>query len=69
METPTGAKIYKLPMLRDIATKDLTQIKQGCVLSEETEINNKWKVYFERLLNEEKERSIFELGNQNGRKH
>ncbi|XP_063595885.1 uncharacterized protein LOC134772741 [Penaeus indicus] len=49
---------------RNRATKDFTQIKQikdgeGRVLSDENEIRNRWKVYFEKLLNEENERRVF----------
>ncbi|XP_063588916.1 uncharacterized protein LOC134766090 [Penaeus indicus] len=32
---------------------------EGRVLSDENEIRNRWKVYFEKLLNEENERRVF----------
>ncbi|XP_022248506.1 uncharacterized protein LOC111087152 [Limulus polyphemus] len=68
LETPVGVKkTYKLAKRRNKANKDLTQIKQikdeeGCVLSDETEIKNSWRVYFEKLLNEENERRVFVEG-------
>ena len=73
LETPSGEKkIYKLAKRRNKATKDLTQIKQikdeeGRILSEETDIKNRWKVYFEKLLNEENERRFFGEGVANER--
>ncbi|XP_013774375.1 uncharacterized protein LOC106459310 [Limulus polyphemus] len=71
LETPVGVKkIYKLAKRRNKANKDLAQIKQikdeeGCVLSDETEIKNRWRVYFEKLLNEENERRVFGEGAAN----
>jgi hypothetical protein len=55
--------MYRLAKSSNKATKDLTQIKQikneeGCILSEETDIKNKWKNNFEKLLNEENERAF-----------
>ena len=73
METAEGQKgIYRLAESRNRATKDLTQIKQmknaeGFVLREESEIRNRWKVYFEKLLNEENERRYIEEGTENER--
>ena len=73
LETAEGQKgIYRLAKSRNRATKDLTQIKQmknaeGFVLREESEIRNRWKVYFEKLLNEENERRYIEEGTENER--
>ncbi|XP_063600739.1 uncharacterized protein LOC134776918 [Penaeus indicus] len=66
LETTEGQKkIYLLAKRRNRATNDFTQIKQikdgeGRVLSDENEIRNRWKVYFEKLLNEENERDFGE---------
>jgi len=65
LETWEGVKkTYSLAKRRNKATKDLTQIKQirsetGEVLSNEQEIKARWKIYFERLLNEENGRRVF----------
>ena len=71
METPEGEKkLFKLAKKRDKASKDLTQIKQmkddqGVVLTEKDHIVERWKTYFEKLLNEENPRSLFGDGQQN----
>ena len=73
LETRNGQKkIYRLAKRRNKATKDFTQIKQikdgdGCVLSDEKEIKERWKAYFEKLLNEENERKVFGEGTRNER--
>ncbi|KAK3894199.1 hypothetical protein Pcinc_002033 [Petrolisthes cinctipes] len=73
LETTEGQKkIYRMAKMRNKATKDFTQIKQikhedGRVLSNEREIQNRWKVYFEKLLNEENERRVFGEGTVNVR--
>ena len=71
LETPEGEKkLFKLAKKRDKASKDLTQIKQmkneqGEVLTEKDKITNRWKTYFEKLLNEENPRSVRGDGWQN----
>ena len=65
-------KTYSLAKRRNKVTKDLTQIKQirsetGEVLSNEQEIKARWKIYFERLLNEENGRRVFGEGTANER--
>jgi len=73
LETWEGVKkTYSLAKRRNKATKDLTQIKQirsetGEVLSNEQEIKARWKIYFERLLNEENGRRVFGEGTANER--
>ena len=63
-------KIYSLAKRRNKATKDLTKIKQiksetGEVLSNEQYIKAQWKIYFEKLLNEENRRRVFGEGAAN----
>ena len=71
METLEGEKkLLKLAKKRDKVAKDLTQIKQmknehGEVLTETEKINERWKKYFEKLLNEENPRSLMGNGTQN----
>lgn len=71
LETPEGEKkLFKLAKKRDKASKDLTQIKQmkneqGEVLTENEMITERWKTYFEKLLNEENPRSVVGDGNPN----
>ena len=71
LETTEGQKkIYGLAKRRNRAIKVFTQIKQikdgeGHILSDENEIKNRWRGYFEKLLNEENERSIFGEGTAN----
>ncbi|XP_063600551.1 uncharacterized protein LOC134776734 [Penaeus indicus] len=73
LETTEGQKnIYLLAKRRNRATKDFTQIKQvkdgeGRLLSDENEIRNRWKVYFEKLLNEENEKRVLGEGTSNER--
>ena len=68
LETAEGEKkILRIAKARDTASKDLTQIRQikdghGIVLAEENEIKRRWETYFERLLNEENPRMVFEDG-------
>ena len=50
-------KIFRIAKACNKATKDLNQIKQmkdqeGSVLTDENQIRERWKVYFETLLNE-----------------
>ena len=69
LETSEGPKsIYRIVKSRDRATKDLTHIRQirdrnGRILSKEESIRERWKEYFEKLLNEENPRRITEDGN------
>ena len=71
IETPGGEKtIFRIAKARDKEKKDFTQIKQmksqdGDVLSDEKEIKERWRSYFEKLLNEETPRTFFEVGAQN----
>ena len=68
LETPEGEKkILRIAKARDAASKDLSQIRQikdnnGVVLAEDDEIKSRWRSYFERLLNEENPRVVFEDG-------
>ena len=71
LETPEGEKkILRIAKARDAASKDLTQVRQikdnqGVILAEEGEIKSRWEAYFERLLNEENPRTVFEDGHPN----
>ncbi|KAL1454893.1 hypothetical protein WDU94_009023 [Cyamophila willieti] len=62
LETPEGEKnLYRLAKERNRATKDFTHImqiksKDGVVLKGEEDIKNRWKEYFNTLLNEENPR-------------
>ena len=63
-------KIFRIAKACDKATKDLTQIKQmkdqeGSVLTDENQIRERWKVYFETLLNEENPRIVTGDGTPN----
>ncbi|XP_068241074.1 uncharacterized protein [Palaemon carinicauda] len=65
--TEVEKKISRIAKARDAASKDLTQIRQikdsnGIVLEEENEIKRRWQTYFEGLLNEESQRTVFEIG-------
>ncbi len=71
LETPEGQrKIFRMAKARNKATKDFTCIRQmkdegGTVLSEGGKIKDRWKRYFEKLLNEENPRVVFENGTEN----
>ena len=71
LETPEGErKIHRIAKSRDKATKDYTHIKQvkdenGVVLCSQDKIKMRWEKYYEKLLNEENPRMIFEDGVQN----
>ena len=71
LETPEGEKkILEIAKARNSASKDFTQVKRikdenGIVLADEEEIKSRWKTYFERLLNEENPRTVFEDGHAN----
>ena len=71
LETPEGEKkILRIAKARDAASKDLTQVRQikdnqGVILAEEGEIKSRWEAYFERLLNEENPKTVFENGHPN----
>ena len=73
METPEGQRnIYRIAKARNKATKDLTHIIQikdrnGKILTKEEEIKNRWREYFDKLLNEENPRSVRENGIANER--
>ena len=63
-------KIFRIAKACDKATKDLTQIKQmkdqeGSVLMDENQIRERWKGYFETLLNEENPRMVTGDGTPN----
>ncbi|XP_008486018.1 craniofacial development protein 2-like, partial [Diaphorina citri] len=63
-------KLLRIAKARDRASKDVTVIKQvkdneGRVLQEHDQIRDRWKQYFENLLNEENPREIFENGEAN----
>ena len=68
LETPEGErKIFRIAMARDKATKDFSHMKQiknehGVVLRDLDMIIGRWKGYFDKLLNEENPRSIFDDG-------
>ncbi|KAI5724883.1 hypothetical protein M8J77_008337 [Diaphorina citri] len=64
-------KLLRIAKARDRASKDVTVVKQvkdneGRVLQEHDQIRDRWKQYFENLLNEENPREIFENGEANG---
>ncbi|KAI5726127.1 hypothetical protein M8J77_024147 [Diaphorina citri] len=63
-------KLFRIAKERDKASKDFNHIRQikdeqGVVLREEREIKERWKTYFEKLLNEENPRNVFEEGTPN----
>ena len=68
LETPEGEiKIFRTMNARDKATKDFSHMKQikmehGEVLRDLDMIIRRWKGYFDKLLNEENTRSIFDDG-------
>ena len=59
LETVGGQKkIYRIAKYRNKATKDISHVKQmkdgsGAVLRDEERVTERWKDYFENLLNEE----------------
>ncbi|KAI5735640.1 hypothetical protein M8J77_020866 [Diaphorina citri] len=60
-------KLLRIAKEKDRASKDFTHIKQikserGMVIRKEEDIKYRWREYFEKLLNEENHRSIFEDG-------
>ena len=67
-ETPEGErKIFRIAKARDKASKDFSHMKQiknehGVVLRDLGMIIGRWKGYFDKLLNEENPRSIFDDG-------
>ena len=71
LETPEGEReIHRIAKSRNKATKDYTHIKQikdenGLVLCSQEKIKMRWEKYYEKLLNEENPRVIFEDGSQN----
>ena len=68
LETPEGErKIFRIAKARYKATKDFSHMKQikneyGVVLRDLDMIIGRWKGYFDKLLNEENLRSIFDDG-------
>lgn len=66
LETPEGEKkIYRIAKARDLASKDLTHIRQvkncdGLVLRDENAVKTRWREYFNTLLNEENPREAVE---------
>ena len=71
LETMEGeGKIYRIAKAHSKATKDLAQIRQfkdgdGVVIWELEKIKDRWKGYFEMLLDEDNPRTVFEDGVQN----
>ena len=65
LETREGQKkIFKIAKARNKTTKDITHIKQikneeGEVMCSSSDIQSRWKQYFERLLNEENQRTLY----------
>ncbi|XP_075976493.1 uncharacterized protein LOC142976811 [Anticarsia gemmatalis] len=59
LETPQGQKqLYRLAKAREINGRDITKIKcikdeSGKVLTADEDIKGRWKMYFEKLMNEE----------------
>ena len=72
LETPEGERrIFRIAKARDKATKDFSHMKQiknehGVVLRDLDMIIGRWRGCFDRLLNEENPRSIFDDGVPNG---
>ena len=68
LATPEGeTKIFRLAKARDKASKDFPHMKQtknehGVILRDLDMIIGRWKGYFDKLLNEENPRSIFDDG-------
>ena len=68
LETPEGErKIFRIAKARDKASKDFSHMKQiknehGVILRDLDMIIGRWKGYFDKLLNEENPRSIFDEG-------
>ena len=68
LETPEGErKIFRIAKARDKASKDFSHMKQiknehGVILRDLDMIIGRWKGYFDKLLNEENPRSIFDDG-------
>ena len=71
LETPEGErKIFRIAKAWYKSTKDYTQIKQikdknGMVMSDPDKIKERWKEYYEKLLNEENLRAVYGDGLQN----
>ncbi|KAJ8717472.1 hypothetical protein PYW08_005871 [Mythimna loreyi] len=59
LDSPAGQKeLYRLTRVRERKAKDVCQVRcvrneAGMVLSNDEEIKDRWKDYFERLINEE----------------
>ena len=68
LETPEGErKLFRIAKARDKASKDFSHMKQiknehGVILRNLDMIIGRWKGYFDKLLNEENPRSIFDDG-------
>ena len=67
LETTEGeGKIYRIAKSRNKATKDFTQIRQikdgHEIVIWEQKINDRWKGYFEILLNEDNTRTVLVIG-------
>ena len=67
LETPEGERnIFRIAKARDKASKDFSHMKQiknehGVILRDLDMIIGRWKGYFDKLLNEEKPRSILTM--------
>ena len=71
LDTKEGQrKVFGIARQRDRATKDLVHIRQikdeqGRILCNEQDVKQRWKSYFETLLNVENPRQIVEYGQPN----
>lgn len=71
IENNEGEKrLLRIAKIKDRESKDVTVIKQikdkeGRVLQDQKEIRERWREYFDELLNEENTREIFEQGVEN----
>ena len=71
LETQEGErKIFRIAKARDKASKDFSHMKQiknehGVILRDLDMIIGRWKGYFDKLLDEENPRSVFDDGVQN----
>jgi hypothetical protein len=58
--------VYKMAKLRERKTKDFNQvkcIKDEAKIQKDDEIKNRWREYFDKLFNEESEKTAIELDN------
>ena len=75
LETEAGQKeLYRLAKQRERAGKDVQLVKvikdeNGVLLSSEEDVRQRWKNYFEKLMNEENERERRENGGETVSSH